>query len=484
MDSIRPATFEKAPRLSEFPTKDYQDEAETRDSKFKSVWDNEMGNLKNKYIPYQKAFVLLLSWDEAIDDLKTDKEVTALDNLFTQKFKYGTIRKILIKDPRRSAQAQVNRHLAEFVDDHDDTNTLLVVYYAGHGRPGNVPGVLRLTGSTSWRTDIDSELHEIIWSSAEHNIKKTRADVLVIFDCCHAGELERNVRGHYTRRAFEFLAATSAKSTTRKPGKESFTSALIWSLSELVKQGSFSTQELLRSIQNDAPDFPQEQSPRLSERQPSSQRKIMFAPLTEEYVKQAKEASESDDEEDLNQEMRQDLLLRFGFGQEITEPMVKEIASNMQRLVHDRDIKAKTVSWEGINTQSNLQIKDAITAQGAIRYFSNMLYRMRNRPEVSPIQKDSPQGASNAVQDGVAQGPISPGAPSVDESLVATPDSSRYTAKPEIGDDQGDSVDKLPYLGPGSPSIPSFPHLKRRREIHDEKHDLSASGKRGKIDDD
>jgi predicted protein tyrosine phosphatase len=59
---------------------------------------------------------------------------------------YETIRKVLTNDPRRSAQAQVNRYLADFVDDYDDTSTLLIIYYAGHGRPGSDPGVLRLTG--------------------------------------------------------------------------------------------------------------------------------------------------------------------------------------------------------------------------------------------------------------------------------------------------------------------------------------------------
>lgn len=60
----------------ESPTKDYQDEDETRDSKLKAVWDNELGDLKSKHIPYQKAYVLLLSWHKDIDDLKTDEEVS------------------------------------------------------------------------------------------------------------------------------------------------------------------------------------------------------------------------------------------------------------------------------------------------------------------------------------------------------------------------------------------------------------------------
>jgi hypothetical protein len=57
--------------------KDYQDEVETRDSKLKAIWDNEMVELKKKaVVHYKKAYVLLLSWHKDVDDLKTDKEVS------------------------------------------------------------------------------------------------------------------------------------------------------------------------------------------------------------------------------------------------------------------------------------------------------------------------------------------------------------------------------------------------------------------------
>ena len=65
------------PRLETSP-KDYQDEDESRDSKFKTIWDRE---LKNELgIAYRKAFVLLLSWHKDVDDLNTGNEVTNEDN--------------------------------------------------------------------------------------------------------------------------------------------------------------------------------------------------------------------------------------------------------------------------------------------------------------------------------------------------------------------------------------------------------------------
>lgn len=54
---------------------------------------------------------------------------------------------MLENNPDKSAQVQANKHLADFVYDHDGANTLLIIYYAGHGQPGDVPGGLHLTGS-------------------------------------------------------------------------------------------------------------------------------------------------------------------------------------------------------------------------------------------------------------------------------------------------------------------------------------------------
>jgi hypothetical protein len=45
------------------------------------------------------------------------------------------------------AQVQINQHLANFVaeKDNDGEDGLIIVYYAGHGVPGN-PGELTLAG--------------------------------------------------------------------------------------------------------------------------------------------------------------------------------------------------------------------------------------------------------------------------------------------------------------------------------------------------
>jgi Caspase domain len=50
-----------------------------------------------------------------------------------------------ITDKKKSAQKLLQKCLADFVDKEDEKDSLLIVYYAGHGNPGS-GGELMLTG--------------------------------------------------------------------------------------------------------------------------------------------------------------------------------------------------------------------------------------------------------------------------------------------------------------------------------------------------
>ncbi|KAK7918081.1 hypothetical protein PG985_009955 [Apiospora marii] len=483
------------------PSKDYQDEDETRDSTLKALWDGEMGTLRSQYIPYSKVSVLLLSWHKDIDDLNTEEEVIALDTLFKERFKFETNRVVLTNDSETLAQNQLNFQLAKFVNEKDGMNTLLIVYYAGHGfseygMPGNDREILKLTPSTTMPRENITDPHEVVWDSADALIRKTRADVLVIFDCCHAGELERGVRAYNNHRAFEYLAATSANSTTKAPGPRSFTSALIWSLEHLLEKHTyFSTQELVRTIHIDAPNFPDDQCPRLSEGLRPTMRKIMIAPLTEESKEKAAEANQAVAADNLMKRRTRDLLLRFNFDGDITESMIQVLASQLKQLIQRGDIQAKAVSWEGTDSYItpgvyHLDYKEVMIAQPAIRAFSEILSRNRRQSKISPTGKprvlvnDEPEAASS----------------SADEMSVATPEPTR-TAVVEIGEDQGGSAEKASSPGEGSgsqdtlrlPNLPgggqavqgnSLPRKSKRKRGDNDEGAVSgpaAAAKRGRL---
>lgn len=86
------------------------------------------------WIPIARLVLELVQHYRDFLKLTNQPKVKELEAVFSNTFNYDVTRRLLRKDPRSKAQNQANRHLACFVDDYDDDNTLLVIYYAGHGK--------------------------------------------------------------------------------------------------------------------------------------------------------------------------------------------------------------------------------------------------------------------------------------------------------------------------------------------------------------
>lgn len=162
--------------------------------------------------------------------------------------------------------------------------------------------------------------------------------------------MNRNVRGSdFTRRAFEYIAATSQGSTTKKPGPESFTSALIWALKYMIKHKPgrrFSTTELVNKIYH-APKLPEDQAPRLIEGSPiGCLRKIVLGPLDE---KSLTGVSNGINMERIN-ETNDTLSVRFVFTKTINKRMIQDLSKDLSNLIGQGDFGASTILWDGINS--------------------------------------------------------------------------------------------------------------------------------------
>jgi len=123
---------------------DGQEAAALEDASLRSVWQNVMKDFGLTGRPHRSVAVLMLSWANELDDLKTTAEVEKLKCVFRDNFNYKVIQRQLVANKRPGLQ--VARHLANFVDEHDSDSTLLIVYYAGHGIPGENAGELHLAG--------------------------------------------------------------------------------------------------------------------------------------------------------------------------------------------------------------------------------------------------------------------------------------------------------------------------------------------------
>ena len=94
----------------------------------------------------------------------------------------------------------MNARVANFVLEEDGLDTLLIVYYAGHGSPGAKPGHLQLFGYVNCSylpftdmliksrisnpTDFEKsqKLNHIVWNWTESALQATQSDIFVIFD--------------------------------------------------------------------------------------------------------------------------------------------------------------------------------------------------------------------------------------------------------------------------------------------------------------
>jgi hypothetical protein len=111
-------------------------------------------------MPHKQTAVLMISWDDGLDDLDTAAEVNALSDVFTEKFRYTVVKERLTAEKKPAHQ--LSKHLADFILNFDSESTLLIIYYAGmifyfssssrddslllgHGTPGK-PGELHFTG--------------------------------------------------------------------------------------------------------------------------------------------------------------------------------------------------------------------------------------------------------------------------------------------------------------------------------------------------
>ena len=90
-----------------------------------------------------------MCWQDSCNDLTTKDEVDDLKATFEDRLNYHAEIKYLDTKIEQRLQVRMNTIVATFVGQHDGPNTLLIVYYAGHGRPGGQYGDLELFGSVT-----------------------------------------------------------------------------------------------------------------------------------------------------------------------------------------------------------------------------------------------------------------------------------------------------------------------------------------------
>lgn len=222
-------------------------------------------------------------------------------------------------------QAQATNHVSQFVCDHDGPGGLLIVYYAGHGW-ANPNSVGRILLSGRFPNNSAEEDWSIEWIDVERTLAKTTSDVLVIFDCCHAGLLCRPaMRG--PSRSFHYVAACKADQFTKSWGEESFTRAMIWALEELASSRGFTVTRLVNTLMDYKP-FPrhQQQAVNYPSRFGPVEREIWITPTSAKGAASPSRDNATDTKQEEFGPTADILDLRFHFAAHATQKHIEKTA--------------------------------------------------------------------------------------------------------------------------------------------------------------
>ncbi|KAI4188650.1 MAG: hypothetical protein LQ346_005271 [Caloplaca aetnensis] len=193
------------------------------------------------------------------------------------------------------------------------------------------------------RTEVE---HLVNVLETEDILRPAGADVLEIFDCCYAGTLGLT-RGE--NRLFEYLAAAKDQGTTALPGPKSFTSALTFALEALKNEkheSRFTTDELLRKIKTEAPHFPKDQTPILSDREhkkPTGGR-IMLHPIRKDRV----DSDKASKVPPMDQGNGHIVTLHFDFGDKPSEDDMTTLGQGLNEIFERSTLRVHRVRWGGL----------------------------------------------------------------------------------------------------------------------------------------
>ncbi|KAI8939315.1 hypothetical protein NX059_003105 [Plenodomus lindquistii] len=230
-DHVEPINLSDASPYEEEPHSDYPEKSQ----KMQSWWEEAYAKHMKTPEGYTKVAVLLVRWEDEIDDMRTGKECQELEKLFREEFHYET--QIVKIGVRGRPQHQLDLHVSKFIYDHDGPHNLLIVYYTGHGRYLEEKKYLEITGAKGnpltgkgFRKDARAN-----WNKVEDKLQddEVEGDILEILDTCYSSNLVKSSKGG--SRKFELLSACFIDQTTASPGEYSFTRALIDALRKMLK---------------------------------------------------------------------------------------------------------------------------------------------------------------------------------------------------------------------------------------------------------
>jgi hypothetical protein len=202
----------------------------------------------------------------------------------------------------------------------------------------------RFSALTDDSSSSQTKRFKIAWGDSHHSLINTKADVLVVFDCCQAGGFGgTKIRGNEPN--FEFIAACGHNQTAAPPGDKSFTTAFIWALKEFKRtpdECPFTSVHLVDKIKARMALVNPEvtQIPELHRCNPTSNGIVWIAPQNN-HQKVGKKWADQAERRHAHHEY---IDLRFNFFRRVEVQDASNVAKHLSRLVNDHDDFAKHIS--------------------------------------------------------------------------------------------------------------------------------------------
>lgn len=283
-------------------------------------------------------------------------------------------------------QHQLNRHISEFIENHDSGNSLLILYYTGHGRFHEEGKYLELTASINpimgkgFSKDARAN-----WNKAEEKLRDdaVEGDVLTILDTCYSSNLAKS--GNQDTRKFELMSACGFDQTTAAPGEYSFTRALIDALKGLAAEyvdRPFSTFRLNQCILHDER---RHDTPSMLWFRLSNEQHILLAPLNP-----AKDHGRT--KTGLLHTPRGFLTLRFALRDDfLSREQIESLTKNLSKAFNTKNynrkdlVRLKRIDWLGIKPASITHFERVALVMFVVTQWKKVVLKKREQRETQEV---------------------------------------------------------------------------------------------------
>ncbi|KAF8849085.1 hypothetical protein BDZ45DRAFT_663652 [Acephala macrosclerotiorum] len=195
---------------------------------------------------YQSVRVLLLRWEE--DGIGVKQELDSLANTFQH---YGFDTKTWLIPTVKSHNLLMKKAL-QVLDDYGRPDSLLIVYYAGHGR-------MNASRQAEWTCMVDNKLISLQWHAVQTLFEDADSDVLLLLDCCAAASGALTGIDSNNNNVTETIAACGFETWAPLPGRHSFTETMTTVLNEWYHRPAFIAAmlhcEILNRLRHEKPEY-------------------------------------------------------------------------------------------------------------------------------------------------------------------------------------------------------------------------------------